>query len=399
MKCVFTILVLLLTLNVYSETPSFIPRVNNTGSIGTIDKQWGTGYFSRVYFDGEDISNYVSSVKLTSFNGSTGDVQIVGGDGVSVTETNGVVTVSLVDPDAIPSVGTNRIYFRCTGYTNYWTVPEDITKISVWMWGGAGGEADADTNPCGAPSGFTFFSMNVTPLDILTVVTGCGGGSEAGDSDNSTLTITEGGFPNGGIGVGNGLYVGGGGGGSSSIWYSNTLVAVAGGGGGGGEQFGGQRGEGGNGGGLSGADGNGGSGGFGGGRGTQTEGGSTYDSSSLTLLWTNTPGSYLLGGDGGIQVSAAYAIIGAGGGGGYYGGGGGFATSANSRQGGGGGGSGYINESMVLAGFLTLRSPSRTSVVGSELPEYIAGVGLPINTTSAGRGNTDGRTGLIVIGY
>ena len=359
-----------LALSVSAQTPSFVPRADLEGSIGTSDKQWGTGYFGRVYYDGEDLSNYVSSVKLTSFNGSTGDVQIVGGDGVSVTENNGVVTISLVDPDALPSVGTNRVYFRYTGYTNYWTVPSDKSNIAVWAWG-AGGSGGSTASARGGYGGFSYGEFLVNELEVLSIAVGQGGRYK-----NSSTTI-ERSFPDGGSGASSSAQSGGGGGSSAVFWGTNILIVAGGGGGGAGIGSSPTR-IGGDGGGLSGQDGV--NNNFGGG-GTQTEGGTTP--SITPVVVTNEPGGFFYGGNAGLTSAGRAA---GGGGGGYYGGGGAVSSGTTAES--GGGGSGFIN--ILLGEGITIRA--NNSIIGSELPEYISGVGI-------GAYSGNGSSGLIVIGY
>jgi hypothetical protein len=226
------------------------------------------------------------------------------------------------------------------------TVPDDITSITVKAWGGGGGGGGGGRSSGGgdgAGGGFAQTTISVTPGETLNVTVGGGGGGGGGSSNAGE---------------------GGGGGGYSRLARSSTslLIASGGGGGGGGGYNSGQAGaDGGPGGGSSGTNGsnassnggNGGtqsSGGSGGGGGSNTGGGGGSLSggdggdgrSSQGSDGGASNGGSAGGGSGGDMVTSRYAG-GGGGGAGYYGGGGGGGSDSRDGAGGGGGGSGYTS--------------------------------------------------------
>lgn len=384
MKKILALIFVVVSLSALAQTPSFVPRTNNTGSIGTSDKQWGSGYFSNLLVNGQTVSSLVSSVRVTSFNAVTGAIELVAGDGIKITTNGSQLRVSLVDTPTA-AVGTNRVYFQFTGITNFFQLPPNRTNIAIWVWGATGARVDSVVNP----GGFTYAATSSSLLEtqVLSIVVGGGGTLSATSATFSASTRP---FPNGGLGVGRLSNRGAGGGGMSAVFLGTNVLIVAG-GSGGSTTAAGSAGIGGAGGGLTGAAASGGFGGLTvGGGGTQTNGGATHISSGLSLFWTNTAGSFLLGGDGGITTNATYQA--GGGGGGYWGGGGGF-SGLNSHAA-GGGGSGFITPLYGFNGVSFRGISSATAPSGSELPEYISSAGVPPSSSP-----TNGNNGLVVIGY
>jgi hypothetical protein len=372
----------LLSFTALAFTRSIVPQADGEGSIGTPTKAWGAGYFSNLVVNGENLNTKLSTNRVFSFNTLTGSVELVAGDGVQIVTNGNQLTVKLVESQT-EAIGTNRVYFTYTGYTNYWTVPSNVTEIAVWAWGAAGGKEGGDTLPRSA-GGFTYAIVPVTNYQMLSIVVGQGGGYLFSLAVTST---TGNAFGGGGAAP----YIPqmttrpacGGGGYSGVFNYSNNEPLVIAGGGGGGS-FGSAIGVS-AGGGLIGGSGQ----SFAGipaTGGTQTEGGKAGISTSTSnYIFSATDGSYLLGGDAGIQFGGTREY--GAGGGGYYGGGGGVSGVLN-NFGGGGGGSGYISTNS--AG-ITFRAFALTPP-GTELPEYIPNAG-------AARGNNSGNNGLIVIGH
>lgn len=124
-----------------------------------------------------------------------------------------------------------------------WTVPENVSRLSVSMTGGSGGHGgDSVYNADGTPKdagrsglgGVLVGELAVEPGDILTLI-----GSDAGSAAQTERTSIGKGGQGWGVGGAGGLYAsvfgrsGGGGGGASALLLNGELLAVAGGGGGG----------------------------------------------------------------------------------------------------------------------------------------------------------------------
>jgi len=213
--------------------------------------------------------------------------------------------------------------------------------LTMYLWGAGGGDRNNAAEPGNGGSGGFMQATGATfaSSDTLYVYVGSPG-ITPGDEGPLSLPSVFGGAPN----AAGGNYSGAGGGASyvtlngerTNGGGSGTVIAVAGGGGGNGYSGGGGGGypTGGTAGGYDGA--NGGAGG------TQSAGGAggTGDHGG----GTGSPGSFLIGSEGGPGSSSK----GGGGGGGYYGGGGGGGANSNSA-GGGGGGSSYVNPTYVTA--------------------------------------------------
>jgi len=265
--------------------------------------------------------------------------------------------------------------FTYTGAIQSWVCPQNLTSVTVQVWGAGGGPAQNNAASGGAGA-FLTGTMAVTPGTTYYIVVGGGGYKTNPPPYYVTPTVFGGG--------GNGYYAGGGGG-YSGI-FSNFVPSqfsafiVAGGGGGagpdGGSDFGGSgswtpNGQNGgtNGGGTGGAGANGSGGGAGGG-GTGGGGG--------------TNGGALYGGNG--------AHYGGGGGGGYWGGGGG-----GSYVTGGGGGNSYWNTSYLtsVSGSDSTASSGTTLLYGPATgnSNYQFNVGSSFGDGSWGNGGH----GLVVI--
>jgi hypothetical protein len=221
---------------------------------------------------------------------------------------------------------TTTTFVYTTGVAQSYTVPANISSITVHLWGAGGGTQDGSNNAStaipgtnGNPSrqgsgsgGYTTGRRSVSAGQVLWIVVG-------------TLTGTGGGTLMQGRG-GSAVGYGGAGGGFTAIFSSNptsltaaqaaaVLIGLAGGGGGAGV----------NGGGLGGA-----------GGGTTGLPSRTTGLANQTTAGTQTAGGGSGGTAGGLMTGGV-SSQGSGGGGGYYGGGG--ASGANQA---GGGGSGFI---------------------------------------------------------
>jgi len=238
--------------------------------------------------------------------------------------------------------------FTYTGSVITFTVPQDITAITLHLWGAGGGTQDNSNNPStipgvtGNPSrqgsgsgGYTTGTLAVSPGQLLYLVLGTVG---------STLLIR------GAAGTG---FTGSGGGGFTAVFSQDptgrtvaqalpTLLALAGGGGGAGI----------NGGGVGGA-----------GGGTTGGAGRTTGNVVQTAGATQTEG----GGAGarqGALLAGGVSSGGGGGGGGYYGGGG--ASSSNQA---GSGGSGFLGS---LTSAATIQGTNATNYTTWAAPPELA---------------------------
>lgn len=268
--------------------------------------------------------------------------------------------------------------FASTGAEQVFTVPADVTSVSVAAVGAAGAEAVSlvEYRTPGGLGGTASTDLSVTPGQQLYVEVG---GAPSGSGCYPNIACV-GGFNGGGS-----SHFGGGGGGASDVrtiprsdaGSLDSRLVVAAGGGGGGEGFATAGGVGGTagqpGGGGLGADGY--AGGSGGGAGTAAAGGTGGASGGGN-------GSQGAGGAGGGDT-------GGGGGGGLYGGGGGgnlgfdVATTDLLGAGGGGGGSSYApggSTGLAAAGqapsvtiSYQLTEPTITAALSSSTPRNAAG--------------------------
>lgn len=214
--------------------------------------------------------------------------------------------------------------FTYTGNIQTWTVPDNVSTITVTATGARGGDSTA--SGAGGNGAAISTRVSVTPGSTLYVV--------VGGTPNSNGVARYG---YGGNGSGGTASNGGGGGGLSGVFttstpsIANAIVVAGGGGGGAGNVNGGSAGVASPG---SGANG----GGTGGGVGGTNSTAGAAGTNAVTQLVAPTAGS-------GMQGGAAGAVIighaGGGGGGGYYAGGGGAGGNTATNVGGGGGGATY----------------------------------------------------------
>lgn len=214
-------------------------------------------------------------------------------------------------------VPDNSETFTYTGAVQEFTVPDNVTEVSIEAYGAAG----QGTTP--GAGGLVAATFAVIPGTVYDVYVGGMGGLVAGLGDG------VGGWPNGGSAISSG-HTGGEGGGSTDVRpdggaFASALV-VAGGGGGGGE-----------------TDPFGGPGGFtAGGNGS----GGTGASQSAGGIGGSGPGGSGANGaanqGGNAAGFSSFDSCGGGGGGGWYGGGGGSNTGLGFNDSGGGGGSGHL---------------------------------------------------------
>ncbi len=241
--------------------------------------------------------------------------------------------------------------FFYTGAPQSFTVPSNVTQVTIDAVGAAGG-VGADGTP-GGLGGEAVAMVSVTPNETLQVNVG-GDGQPGSTTGPGSGGFNDGGPGGTGINNFNGGGSGGGGGGASDVRQGGTglgnRIVVAGGGGGGGI---GSCPPGGTGGGLSGGISAicinlgdlciGGTDAQNGGPGTQTAGGSADTADGATPGTSGAGGS---GGNGTANLLSLFASAGGGGGGGgYYGGGGGGGNNTGLfcpvASGAGGGGSGF----------------------------------------------------------
>ncbi len=255
--------------------------------------------------------------------------------------------VTFADPtaeDNCSTVSGSQTFTYING-TEFFTVPNGVTEITVDLVGAGGGAGGWPTNYTqnqGGLGGQVQGTIAVTPGQTIEIYVGGRG------EDGSPAGGAGGGFNGGGDGYywGPGSYWGGGGGGASDIRIGgSTLVdrmLVAGGGGGGGFDYFAccNQERGGNGGDLNGEAGSYGSVvgyPYAGGGGTQTSGGIGGNYSGWGV---GDDGQFGIGGNAPTNGYYGYGVNdGGGGGGGWFGGGGG-------SFGGGGGGSGYADPSV-----------------------------------------------------
>jgi hypothetical protein len=265
-------------------------------------------------------------------------------------------------------VSASPLAFTTAGSGTY-TVPANVTSITVKAWGAGGGGAvqtGIGTPGNGGGGGFTQATLSVTPGENLTYYVGTGGTKGAG-----------------------GRFAGNGGG-FSGLARGGTFLIQAGGGGGGGAGANTNGGNGGAGGGASGVAGSAGSGtatiAGGGGGGTNSGGGTAGTAGSGGSA--GVAGIAGAGGNGGTAVtSCATAATGTGGNGGTGGGGAGGAYNGNCSNGGGGGGGYYGGGG---GGSADSFGVNRGAAGGGGGSDYVSGTGT---TETAGSGTTPGNSG------
>lgn len=153
-------------------------------------------------------------------------------------------------PVASAAPTTETTTFGYTGTTSTFTVPANVTQLTVTIAGAEGGRGGRDWPSDAWPGGYRGVvtgTISVTPGDVLTIGVGSGGSNGAtrsGGSNNSATAAGSnpiagyGGGP-GGIAGSSGSSGNGGGGGAATVvqFGSTTLVAGGAGGGGGNGQW------------------------------------------------------------------------------------------------------------------------------------------------------------------
>jgi hypothetical protein len=283
-------------------------------------------------------------------------------------------------PGEIPHPVGQQV-FTYTGSDQSFTVPTDVTRIKVKVWGGGGGGGGTSgwsDGGRGGGAGYAEGNLNVSPGTVYTVVVGqagiqrsptptYGGGGRARNTWGPASGGGLSGFFSGGTQVFSGA--------SPQTGAQGRSLVVAGGGGGGGATRNPNSTNGGGGGGTSGNNGTANYGGNNGTGGTQLAAGSSNCSTAQGPLR-------------GANCTASY---GSGGGSGYYGGGAGCYQEPLD-MGGGGGGSGYI-AGTVLSGVLTvgINGSSSGGNAGNAADTDANGAGTGGNT------DTTGANGRVVI--
>jgi len=275
----------------------------------------------------------------------------------------------------VPPVTNSAVLQYISPTTQLFVVGAGVTQVFISAWGGGGGGGGSGAG-AGGGGGYSYTPFPVTNGAVLTVLVGQGGFY---GNTPLALNVTARPYGEGGSGVSYTNSRAGAGGGYSAVFSSTNIIIVGGGGGGGG---GSGAGGGGGGGGVSGGAGvSGGLNHFAGSGGTQTEGGILIGSSSVPLMWTNTAGAYLMGGDGGLTTNMVARAAG-GGGGGFYGGAGALGGIVASGSGAGGGaGSGYVYSPAGI----TVRAGG-VNPPGQDDPLYVTGCGVGATVTNGGNG-------------
>jgi hypothetical protein len=270
--------------------------------------------------------------------------------------------------------------FDYTGDDQLYTVPDGVTALNVYMWGAGGGGwqnsgSGQESPDCGGAGAMVQGTLDVTPGETLTIITGCGG---------TISPATSYGGGGGGQVVGGGTA--GAGGGRSAIQRDGVDIVTAGGGGGRGWEswYGGD-------GGLeTGEDGWCSDGQACGGGGTQTAGGAAGIGDCYGGCMT--AGEQYLGGTG--------VGLGGGGGGGWYGGGG----APQSGQASGGGGSSLTSnlrpfEGTDVVGFVSPgpEQPANGDSIWWGVDAYGNGIGVGGNSNTANAQEPSGGMGRVVI--
>jgi len=230
-------------------------------------------------------------------------------------------TPTATDNCSISLQGTRT--YSYTGSAQNYTVPANVTSITVKSWGAGGGGAGNDGKLGGVGGGGAYSTsvISVTPLEVLVVTIGSGGIRGLSSASGNGGGAGGSGYGNGGSG-GNAGSTGssgggaGGGGGTALLRSSTPLIVASGGGGGGG----------------GGNDVNAGVGGAGG------QNGNTFSGSGGSVTGGTTGTSATINGVSGSQPGHDGGGNG-GGGGGLLGGGAGALSNCDCSSAGGGGGS------------------------------------------------------------
>ncbi len=289
-----------------------------------------------------------------------------------------VAAIGVIGLNAGVASATTQTYSTAGTYT--FTVPSNVSQITVTAIGAAGGRCQIDQNEPGGRGATLTATVPVSPGENLSV--GVGGVGATGCTTGAS-TGAAGGSGGGGNG-GNGFTTGGGGGGGgasgvgpSGLAAGTAPLVVAGGGGGaalcatGGD-----------------ADGPGGSdtnnncsvqAGGPGGAGTQSGGGAGGSAGNGAGA-----GAYGSAGAGGNGGSATNGTGGGGGGGGYFGGGGGGAADQGSGGGGGGGASFTASSATGVSGPTATSASAMVSITYTSQPAPAVTTGSATNIDAAG---------------
>jgi hypothetical protein len=293
-------------------------------------------------------------------------------------------------PQGVPAKKTQMSYtspfnttvaFTYTGGNQTFTVPANITRIQVIMWG-AGGSGGSSAGSFGGAGAFLQGTLVVTPGQALTIMVGQAGTPVTANFAGTAATYGGGGGTKAGDGY---TLQTGSGGGMSAIRNGATYLAIAGGGGG--------------------------SGIFGAGGAGSSRGNGANGTSPVSLATFGTGGT--AAGAGGIAQNgdlgsgglyqgtngAAYqggtgGAYGGGGGGGYGGGGGGSANGGSA--GGGGGGSSFSSN---LTNVTAIDSTNGILAPNSTSPFYDAGVAVGGTAQGGSAAAQRGGNGRVVIRY
>jgi hypothetical protein len=274
------------------------------------------------------------------------------------------------DPAPACSAGICTVSFALTGSPQPWTVPANITSVTITLAGGSGGDSAPGVSLTGAggDGGKITATVPVTAGHELSVVVGGQGATGVADSTTPAAGGYGGGAPAGTMSLSSATAPGGGGGGGSFVFDTTaTTLLVAVGGGGGGASAGNSvtptnaSANGGSG----GSDGDGTAGGDatyttfilgGGGQGASTTaggaGGATGEGGAAGSAGSGPatdPTALGLGGAGALnpEGETGFGTAG-GGGGGYYGGGGGGTDGPGGYSAAGGGGSAYVPDALTV---------------------------------------------------
>ena len=293
-------------------------------------------------------------------------------------------------PQGVPTKKTQMSYtspfnttvaFTYTGGNQTFTVPANITRIQVIMWG-AGGSGGSSAGSFGGAGAFLQGTLVVTPGQALTIMVGQAGTPVTANFAGTPATYGGGGGTKAGDGY---TLQTGSGGGMSAIRNGATYLAIAGGGGG--------------------------SGIFGAGGAGSSRGNGANGTSPVSLATFGTGGTAAGaggiaqngdGGSGGLYQGtngAAYqggtgSAYGGGGGGGYGGGGGGSANGASA--GGGGGGSSFSSN---LTNVTAIDSTNGILAPNSTSPFYDVGVAVGGTAQGGSAAAQRGGNGRVVIRY
>lgn len=186
------------------------------------------------YWNGIAMSSSGTMVAAFAYNGIYTQEWIHPSPTLSPTYTEGAPTPKpTLSPTLSPTTAhfnvERSVVFSYTGSLQTYTVPNDITSISVKLWGAGGGAATGDpsynTGFGGGSGGYAECSIQVTPGETLDILVG-GSGGYGLEGRNG-----RGGYGGGAEGVSFGSCITGqgGGGGRSSVRRSNDDIVTAGG--------------------------------------------------------------------------------------------------------------------------------------------------------------------------